>query len=259
MTPDVPPASYQERFLSADEANSYATREYGANSYASAIWTLQQPVLEQYLLQARQQHPAGCHLDFACGTGRITKLAEEIFSSVDAVDISANMVEWARKTCLHAHFFVGNLLVTSSLCPGPYTSMTSFRLLLNLDPALRIPLLQQLRARLHPEGVLILNMHGNRHSLRQPAILWKRWRHQESLPVELMLNAMSQGETISCLEAAGFRVEHRQGIGVLPPTLYRWPLRFLWAALDRWLSQVPFLQSFCIDLMFVCKKGRTPL
>jgi len=248
------PASYQERFLAPDEAESYATREYGAGSYASAIWALQQPLLRRGLLEARQRYPTGRHLDFACGTGRITRLAEEIFPSVDAVDISASMVELARKICSQARFFVGNILENPGICPGPYTSITSFRLLLNLDPTLRIALLKQLHDRLHPEGVLIVNMHGNLHSLRQPAIIWKRWRHSKSLPRELMLNTMSRDETVACLHAAGFQVERLRGTGILPPTLYRWPLRFLWAGLDRWLSRITLLQLFCIDLIFICRK-----
>jgi hypothetical protein len=74
----------------------------------------------------------------------------------------------------------------------------------------------------------------------------------------MMLNAMSRDETIACLEAAGFQVERLHGTGILPATLYRWPLRFLWAALDRWLSRIPLLQSYCIDLMLVCRARQLP-
>ena len=247
------PSSYVDRFLGSEVAQSYVTGEYGAQSYSSLVWEVQRPVLRDYLLQARERHPNGRHLDFACGTGRITQLAEGVFAEVDGMDISPAMVDLARKVCPQAHFFVGNVLENPELCLGPYTSLTSFRLLLNLDPPLRHPILLALHARLASEGVLIVNFHGNSHSLRQPAILWKRRKKPADRPPGSMLNSISPGEAVACLEAAGFQVEKRYGVGILPPTLYRLPLRSFWIGLDRFLSRLPFLEHFCIDLMYVCK------
>jgi len=254
-----PPPSYPKRFLKREAAEAYAQSEYGAESYASAIWTLQAPQVRSLLEEIRQQHPTGRHLDFACGTGRITRLTEEIFAEVDALDISPAMVEVARAAGRQARFHVGNILESPNLCPGPYASITSFRFLLNIDPSLRVPVLTQLCHRLKPDGMLILNLHGNRHSLRHPAILWKRWRHTNDPDKdELMLNDMSQGEVENCLEAAGFFIERVYGTGVLPPTVYRWPLRALWRRMDRRLSGLSWLNRFCIDLIFVCRRKKLP-
>ena len=52
-----------------------------------------------------------------------------------------------------------------------------------------------------------------------------------------MLNSMSPGEIAACLKEAGFSVEERKGFGILPPTLYRWPLCGFWIALDRVLPK----------------------
>jgi SAM-dependent methyltransferase len=250
-----PPESYQSRFLERNVAEDYASREYGAESYATSIWGLQAPLVERLLREIQQKDPTGRHLDFACGTGRITRLTEEIFPEIDALDISSAMVEVARKTCLRARFSVGNILENPGLCPGPYASISTFRLILNLDPPLRVPILRELNRRLKPGGVLLFNLHGNRSSLRQPAILWKRWRHgRGSAKDGLMLNDMSREQAEDCLEASGFIVEQVHGTGVLPPTVYRWPLRSLWRRIDCWLSGRHFLNRFCIDLLFVCKK-----
>jgi SAM-dependent methyltransferase len=250
-----PQESYQTRFLGKDSAEEYLCREYGAESYATSIWSRQAPLVKRLLLEIRQKDPAGRHLDFACGTGRITRLIEEIFSEVDALDISPAMVELARATCPRARFSVGNILENPNLCPGPYASITTFRLFLNLDPPLRLPILAGLRQRLNPGGALLLNLHGNRQSLRQPAILWKRWRNRKEAPKDgIMLNDMSRKEVQRCLEASGFTVEGVYGTGVLPPTVYRWPLRSLWSWIDCQLSRRLFLNRFCIDLIFVCKR-----
>ena len=242
--------SYPERFLQADAARSYNECEYAASSYSSIIWRMQRPLLRTWLRQCLAEHPEPRHLDFACGTGRITQMAEEVFGEVDGLDISQEMVSLARQRCPESRFFVGDVLNEPDLCPGPYTSISTFRLILNLDPPLRLPILRQIHSRLGSGGKLILNVHGSSHSLRQPAIIWKRWRHPVGQRDGLMLNSMSPGEITTCLEAVGFSVEERKGFGVLPPTLYRWPLRGFWIALDRFLSRVGFLQPFCVDLMY---------
>jgi len=250
-----PPPSYPSRFLEREAAEAYAQQEYGAESYSTAIWTMQAPLVRSLLQQIQQQDPTGRHLDFACGTGRITRLTEEIFAEVDAMDISPAMVEVARVAGRQARFTVGNIMESPNLCPGPYASVTAFRFLLNIDPPLRVPVLTELRRRLKPDGWLILNLHGNRHSLRQPAIVWKRWRHRnDPAGDELMLNDMSRNEVERCLEAAGFLIERIYGTGLLPPTVYRWPLNSLWRWIDRRLSGLSLPGRFCIDLILVCKR-----
>jgi len=246
---------YPERFLSPKAAEAYVQEEYATDSYATAIWAEQAPLVKKILQDAHLKDPIGRHFDFACGTGRITRLTEEIFPEVDALDISAAMVEVARAAGRQARFSVGNILEKNGPCPGPYGSITTFRLILNIDPPLRVPVLIELHRRLKPNGVLIFNVHGNRHSLRQPALLWNRWRHPyEAGGIKRLLNTMSLAEVKVCADAAGFCIEQIYGIGILPQTVYRWPLRSFWRGLDRRLSSLSWLKCFSIDLIFVCKK-----
>ena len=252
--------AYSSRFLTLEAAEAYAQKEYGAESYASGVWAAQAPLVRSLLQEIRQQDPTARHFDFACGTGRLTQLAEEVFAQVDALDISPAMVDGARAVCRKARFAVGDILKHPDLCLGPYASVTTFRLILNLDPPLRVPILAQLGQRLKPGGKLIFNVHGNRHSLRQPVILWKRWRrrHDPSKSGQ-MLNDMSRTEVEECLATAGFRIEQIYGTGILPPTVYRWPLSFVWRGIDFWLSGLSWLKHFSIDLIFVCKRKDVPV
>lgn len=251
--------AYPNRFLKPDAAEVYVQKEYGPESFATAVWKMQEPQVRSALDEIRRQQPTGRHLDFACGTGRITRLAEEIFAEVDAMDISPVMVEKARTESRQAQFTVGNILESPDLCPGPYASITAFRFLLNVDPPLRCPVMTELNHRLAPDGTLIINLHGNRRSLRHPAILWKKWRrHTDPSGDAIMLNEMSRSEVEKCLENAGFRVEKVRGTGLLPQSFYRWPLQSLWRPLDRWLTGLAFLTPFCIDLLFICKKTDSP-
>ena len=246
---------YPERFLTRKAAAAYVQDEYAADSYATAIWAEQAPLVKKLLQEVHRQYPIGRHFDFACGTGRITRLTEEVFPEIDALDISSAMVEVARANGRQARFSVGNILEQPDLCAGPYGSITTFRLVLNIDPHLRVPVLKELHRRLKPDGMLIFNVHGNRHSLRQPALLWNRWRHpyEADGSIKRLLNTMSRSEVEACADAAGFHVEQVYGFGILPQTVYRWPLRSLWRGLDHWLSSLTWLKRFSIDLIFVCK------
>jgi SAM-dependent methyltransferase len=259
MKTPTEPLAYPDRFLTPKAAQTYVEAEYSPDSYATAIWALQTPLVKSFLKEARRRDPTARHLDFACGTGRITRLAEEVFPEVDGLDISAAMVDLARASGRHAQFYVGNILESPDLCPGPYGSITTFRFILNIDPPLRVPVLIELHRRLKPDGALIFNMHGNRHSLRHPALLWNRWRNPIDVDGdERLLNDMSRKEVETCLEASGFVVERVYGIGILPQAVYRWPLRSFWRWLDRKLTSVSALNRFCVDLIFVCKKKGSP-
>jgi hypothetical protein len=97
-----------------------------------------------------------------------------------------------------------------------------------------------------------LNIHGNSHSLRHPAIVWRRWRAR-SHPGGALLNEMSPAETRALLQKSGFEVIRQFGFGILPPTLYRTPLRYPAAAVDRLFAGENIWCNCSIDVMFVCK------
>ena len=47
--------SYSDRFRPKDAVEFYDSSEYGAGSYSTAIWRLQQPVIERILKDFRRQ------------------------------------------------------------------------------------------------------------------------------------------------------------------------------------------------------------
>lgn len=68
-----------------------------------------------------------------------------------------------------------------------------------------------------------------------------------------MLNEMSPAGTRDLLRASGFEVVRQIGFGMLPPTVYRTPLRPLAMATDRSLAGAACLKNISIDLMFICR------
>jgi len=246
--------SYANRFQDPTAVAAYDAQEYGAGSYSSRVWQWQRPVVEQLLRDFRAQRPGPVRLlDFACGTGRVLAAVAPLVNQAVGVDISAGMAAVARTKCPGAEVRVGNILTEPALLPEKnFDVISCFRFVLNAEPDLRGRVLRRLRAALAADGQLLVNVHGNAHSLRHPAIAWKRRR---TAAPDAMLNEMTPGEAREMLHAAGFIVVRQFGFGILPPTFYRSPLRGLAEAVDRSLAGDHWWRNSAIDMLFVCRRG----
>ena len=245
---------YADRFQPPAAVAAYEATEYGAESYASRIWDLQRPVLEKIVknFRAAQAGPVRL-LDFACGTGRVLSVLETLVEAADGVDISENMVAVARGKCARARLRVGDVLTQPELLEQNYDVISCLRFLLNVEPELRGRVLRKLREVLRtPDGLLLVNVHGNSRSLRHPAIVWRRARGGEK---ETMLNELSVGAAKRLLAESGFEIVQQFGFGVLPPTLYRTPLRRAAAVVDRACAGDNFWNNWSVDILFVCRPG----
>jgi len=241
--------SYSERFQDAASIADYESREYAAGSYSSRIWELQKPAVEKLVADFCHGKTARL-LDFACGTGRVVSVLESFAAEADGLDISAGMVGIAKTKCRQTNFLVGNILSQPELLKAPYDVITAFRFLLNTAPEIRLPVLKRLRSALNPGGMLIANVHGSSRSLRHPAIMWRRLREKNPGG---MLNEMSPRETENLFHESGFEIVQRLGFGLLPPTLYRTPLRDAAFAFDHALAGDNFFSAVAIDVVFICR------
>lgn len=245
---------YADRFQQKDAVAFYDAAEYGAESYSARVWQWQRPVLENLVKDfcAAQAGPVRL-LDFACGTGRVLSVLAPLVAAADGVDISENMVAVARGKCPQARLLVGDVLAEPDLLQPAYDLISCFRFVLNAEPGLRGRVLRRLRQALRaPDGLLLVNVHGNSRSLRHPAIAWRRWRERGG-KTDTMLNEMSPAAARRLLAESGFEVVRQFGFGILPPTLYRTPLRRVAAAVDRTFAGEDFLRNCSIDLLFVCR------
>jgi len=246
--------SYADRFRQKDAVEFYESQEYGSGSYSTAIWQLQRPMIEQILKDFRRERKEPIRLlDFACGTGRVLASLEPLVDSAEGIDVSENMVAVARTKCVKARLLVGDILAGPDLLQKNYDVISCFRFLVNVEPELRGPVLHRLREVLRaPDGRLLVNVHGNSRSLRHPAIVWRR-RRERAEKSGAMLNEMSPVETRDLLRDCGFQVVRQFGFGMLPPTLYRTPLRKAVAAVDRSLAGDHWWNDWSIDMLFVCR------
>jgi SAM-dependent methyltransferase len=233
---------------------AYDAGEYGVGSYSSFIWDLQRPVLEKIVADFRQTRTGPVRLlDFACGTGRVVSCLETLVDTAEGIDVSENMVAAARQKCRSARLQVGDILAQPELLAEPYDLITSFRFLLNVEPEMRLRILRRLREVLRPpHGRLIVNVHGNSRSLRHPAVVWRR-RRERMKKSDAMLNELSPVAAKKLLCECGFDVVQQFGFGMLPPTLYRTPLRGAVAAVDKFLAGENCWRDCSIDMLFVCR------
>lgn len=241
--------SYSERFQDAASIADYESREYAAGSYSSRIWELQKPAVEKIVADFCRGKTVRL-LDFACGTGRVISVLESFATEADGIDISAGMVGIAKAKCRQTNFQVGNILSQPELLKTPYDLITAFRFLLNTGPEIRLPVLKTLRRALNPGGLLIANVHGSSRSLRHPAIWWRRYREKNP---GTMLNEMSPRETEKLFRESGFEIVRRLGFGLLPPTLYRTPLRGAAFVIDGALAGENYVSAVAIDVIYVCR------
>jgi SAM-dependent methyltransferase len=245
---------YADRFRQEDAVEFYDSKEYGSGSYSTAIWQLQRPVIERILKDFRRDRTEPVRLlDFACGTGRVLACLEPLVDSAEGIDVSENMVAVARTKCDKARLLVGDILASPELLQNNYDVISCFRFLLNVEPEMRGRILRRLRKVLcAPDGRLLVNVHGNSHSLRHPAIVWRR-RRERAEKSGAMLNEMAPAEANNLLRESGFQVVRQYGFGMLPPTFYRTPLRRAAAVLDQLLAGDHWWTGWSIDMLFVCR------
>jgi SAM-dependent methyltransferase len=106
------------------------------------------------------------YLDFACGTGRITRVLAPFARESCGVDVSASMLEVARTKCLSTRFIRADL-TNEEPDWEPFDLVTSFRFFGNAEYELRTLALGAINSALREGGYLILNNHRNPHSVME--------------------------------------------------------------------------------------------
>ncbi len=233
-----------------------------ANRFELAIFRLEHVILRDLFRRLRSSDPNTAYLDFACGTGRIIEVFRDLIRTKVGVDTSAGQLAVARAKVPDAEFVHGNVVTNPDLLGGrEFNLITSFRLLLNLEPANRGPILRALRQLLATDGYLIIDNHMNRHSILGLTALFAhkvlRVPKKPLVPPGRrgIISTMSESEMRRALAAAGLQVEEVHRIFVLPghngfqllPT--RWLVPF-----EAFLSRIPVANRLSKNQIYVCRR-----
>lgn len=243
---------YSKRFMNPEAVRRYEDLYSDANSFDSIVWLFEQEFIRSILVSfvSPTMHSA---LDFACGTGRVTRFLEHFFTDVYGVDISPAMTEICSRSVTKAKILTGDIIHDDDLLPGPFDLITAFRFFLNIEESLRKDALIALRKRMHESSILILNIHGSFPSLRSLSI---RLHHilSKIRPKDMLLNEIKKKTFESLATKCGFEIVCRRGLAILTPRVSA----LLGARLTQYVENVAYISRLAdlvgSDQIYVLKR-----
>jgi len=200
-----------------DYRNSHASDGYGATylmTYARGYYAAQWEYIEAPLLRRifERLHTAGnrSYLDFACGTGRILKVGEQLFDDATGVDISIEMAQHAREACTRATIHAPRDITAAPL-EQTFDVISAFRFFLNAQPALRREVLAAMSAMQKSGGYLVCNTHVNSNSPLGIVYRLRNWLRGRKVAATLGV-----AEFTALLSEMGYDVEETHAYSFWP-------------------------------------------
>jgi predicted TPR repeat methyltransferase len=218
------------------------------NPYRAMMWRLEQRALSA-ALRDRLASGKMALLDFACGTGRILGHLHTHMASVTGVDVSASMMEVAKKVVPTAELIEADLTKEDVLGNRRFDLITAFRFFPNAEPDLRRSILRVLARHLAPDGLLVFNNHKNRNSLTH--------RISRLLGREVRRGTMSHDEVEALLADAGLRIVQMIPLGTLPASDRHLLLPVGLLERVEWgLSGVRSFSTLAQNVIYLCARAK---
>ena len=265
MTKPPTTTDYQSTYTELYKRQEMSGESYDrslANRFELSIYQMEHAILKDIFYRLRSSDPETAYLDYACGTGRIITLFGGLIRTKVGVDTSAGQLAIARQKAPDAEFLEGNVVTDPDLLGSRrFNLITAFRLLLNLEPQNRAPILRALADRLTQDGYLVVDNHMNRYSVLGLAALFaNKVLRMPKKPVfppgrRGIISTMSQSEMQKVLTDAGLEAVEVHRIFVLPGhnRLQLLPTRWL-VPVETLFSRVPGLNRLAKNQIYVCRR-----
>jgi predicted TPR repeat methyltransferase len=239
---------YSRLFSSPTAAHHYDSVIYAEGSHDSCLWQLEREWLTREFARLAPGMDTYSYLDYACGTGRVLSTFSELVAQSMGVDASASMLIRAREAANTASLICGDLADDASLLLGRnFDLITTFRFVLNAEVEIRERVLRLLACHLTIRGLLVLNVHGNRHSIRHLGVA-----RDKRLGVSHC--EMSIPEARALIQRAGLEILSWRGFGLMPARAYRTAMRTMAMSVDDYSSGAWPLTLLGQDLVFICRR-----
>lgn len=223
-------ATYRDSHAAEGYGSRYDSN-YSSGYYAAIYREIEVPTLDG-LFSALSEGGRDTLLDFACGTGRITRLAVPHFGRVVGVDVSEAMLRNAETNAPGAQYVRQDL--TKKPLGEKFSVITAFRFFLNAEQGLRLQALAAIREHMAPNGRLVCNIHMNSRS-----IMGGVYGLARLVPGVTSHNTLSYRQFEEILAKSGFVVEKVIWYGMTPR-----PGRLFGRFLDRSVGPIErFLKS----------------
>jgi SAM-dependent methyltransferase len=245
---------YRDTFIHYNKVKNYE-KEYDHGNYSFFEWELEKSVLE-ILLKRHLQEKATNHLDFACGTGRVTQFMMPFAHHTLGVDISPAMTELAKAKCPKARFLITDITVDPEELKhlGPFDLITVFRFLAPAENDLRIAVLKILVSCLLPNGLLIINNNANLTSLLYPTLLIRSLLGRPFKNSINYIQALPYRNLTRLLNSVGMDIVEAAGVCFIPRLIAGRLPRFLWYPLEKALSRINPAPPLAVNQIVVAKK-----
>lgn len=239
---------YRESHTAKDYGKRYLTT-FSVRRRAGFYWkNYEKPFLKQLFTKLAKSH-SGPVLDFACGTGRITKILNIFFADITAIDVSEEMLKIARKELPEIKFYNADLS-RSKVFKRKFKIITAFRFLLNAQPELRNQILTKLHGLLCDDGILIVNNHLRYSSAKGYFIaflqnfgLWKARNYLEDKKFE------------SIMQEQGFKINKVFSFCLLPGSQRFPPIsNKLQLRLEKLLVRFFDTEKYGEQSIYICRK-----
>ena len=241
-------ADYTKVFQDADAVEKYENVTYAPDSYASRINNRQRVYLRE-LVKREFGGRAPVQHDFACGTGRAIRTLHGLVRAAHGYDTSAEMMAAAKAgTRAEFHQVPMDGPVPSPVDAGTPAIVTMFRLLLNVDDAIRDRALAFAAKALptRDAGVLVVENHGNAGSVRH----LRARRHSG----ERWFAELSHEQVADLLGRHGFEIVARRGLSMLTPSLHAHPLA---RAADAAARRLPGSGAYAVNVLYTARRVRS--
>lgn len=183
------------------QSNLQSTYDRVADEYVRHIFNeLQHKPLDRELLDrfAESVREAGMACDMGCGPGHIARYLRERGVSVCGVDLSAKMVETARRLNPGVEFRQGDMTALD-VPDSSWAGIAAFYSIIHIAPRDVRCALSELRRTLRPGGLLLLAFHIGSETIH----LDEWWGHK----VNVDFYFLNPEEMATSLKLIGFEVE----------------------------------------------------
>lgn len=220
---------------------------YSVDSYDNRVWALEKRTLDKILNKYYGgEQKIKDYLDFACGTGRICGFIESRAENSIGVDVSKEMLKIAKKKCLKTKLVLLDATKNNILNNKHFDLITSFRFFLNAEKKLKRKVLSEMSKMLKKDGILIVNIHGNRQSIRHLPFAIRNLFDNETF-----LSELTKNEFEKYLKEQNLVIKELYGLSFMPVFFAKILPYELWLFIEKSISRIKFINRYAIDLVLV--------
>ena len=159
--------------------------------------------------------------EIGCGPGHISRYLQDRGATMRGIDLSGEMVKWARRLNPDISFEQGNMLALT-LPDASLAAIVSFYAIIHIERDKVTRALQEMNRVLQPGGLLLLSFHGGEGELHRT-----EWYDK---PISIDVTLFGNDEMSGYLEAAGFEAVN---IAEREPYEFEYPTRRLYASAKK--------------------------